>query len=104
MIYSIEILPSAQREWKKLDPEIKRQAVRKLESLVAEPRVPSAKLAGMPDCYKIKLRSKGFRIVYQLIDRRLVILAIAAAKRDARKKDVYDAAMRRVAEIASREP
>ena len=38
MSYSIELLPSARREWKKLDRDIKQQAVRKLERLLRETR------------------------------------------------------------------
>ena len=96
MIYSIEILPSAQREWKRLDRQVKQQAVRKLESLCENPRIPSASLSGLPDCYKIKLRSKGYRIVYRVIDDRLIILVVAAAKRDSGKRDVYDIASQRL--------
>ena len=96
MNYSIEILPSAQREWKRLDRQIKQQAVRKLESLCENPRIPSASLSGLPDCYKIKLRSKGYRIVYRVIDDRLIILVVAAAKRDSGKRDVYDIASQRL--------
>lgn len=96
MSYSIEILPSARREWKKLDRDIKQQAVRKLERLLENPRVPSARLSGMADCYKIKLRSKGYRIVYQVVDSRLVIVIVAAAKRDGGKDDVYSIAALRL--------
>ncbi|MDO5667746.1 MAG: hypothetical protein Q4G44_07995 [Alcaligenaceae bacterium] len=28
----------------------------------------SARLSGMPDCYKIKLRSVGYRLIYQVND------------------------------------
>jgi mRNA interferase RelE/StbE len=96
MIYSIEIHPSAQKEWKKLDADLKRQVVRKLEKLRVQPHVRSARLADMPDCYKIKLRSAGYRIIYQVIDSRLVIVIIAAGKRDSGKADVYDTAMNRL--------
>ena len=96
MSYSIEIFPSARREWKKLDRDIKRQAVSKLEQLRKNPRIPSARLSGMDDCYRIKLRSKGYRIVYQVVDDRLVIVVVAAAKRDAGKNDVYSTAALRL--------
>jgi mRNA interferase RelE/StbE len=98
MTYSIEILPSARREWKKLDHDIKAQVVRKLEQLRANPHVPSARLSDLPDCYKIKLRSKGYRIVYRVIDERLVILIVAAGKRDAGKNDIYSVASQRIIE------
>ena len=48
----------------------------------------------MPDCYKIKLRSSGFRLVYQVRDAALVLLVIAVGKRD--KSGVYDAAQGRL--------
>ncbi len=96
MSYSIEIYPAARREWKKLDRDIKQQAVRKLEQLKENPRVPAARLSGLPDCYKIKLRSKGYRIIYRVVDERLVIVVVAAAKRDAGKKDVYALAANRL--------
>jgi len=96
MIYAIEILPSARREWKKLDREIKQQALRRLERLRENPRIESARLSGMPDCYKVKLRSKGYRIIYRIIDQRMQILIIAAGKRDAGKPDVYTTAAARL--------
>ncbi|AHN72418.1 type II toxin-antitoxin system RelE family toxin [Aggregatibacter actinomycetemcomitans] len=45
-------------------------------------RVPSAKLHGMKDCYKIKLRNVGYHLVYQVIDERIVVKIIAVGKRD----------------------
>jgi hypothetical protein len=41
----------------------KRQPADKSEAL-EEPRIPKAALAGMPDCYKIKLRDLGYRLEY----------------------------------------
>lgn len=96
MTFSIEILPAARREWKKLDPDIKLQATRKLETLLENPRVEATRLRGMPDCYKLKLRSAGYRIIYQVFDSRLVIFIVAAGKRDAGKADVYDTATGRL--------
>jgi mRNA interferase RelE/StbE len=48
----------------------------------------------MPDCYKIKLRSSGYRLVYQVIDERVVVIVIAVGKRE--RSDVYDAAKSRL--------
>lgn len=47
-----------------------------------QPRVPSAALSGMPDCYKIKLQTIGFRLVYQVQDDVLLVTAVAVGKRD----------------------
>jgi len=36
----------------------------------------------MQDCYKIKLRSAGYRLVYQVRDGELVVSVIAVGKRE----------------------
>lgn len=46
--------------------------------------------SGHPDRYKIKLRSIGYRLVYEVQDGRLVVLVVAVGKRD--KNAVYRAA------------
>jgi mRNA interferase RelE/StbE len=45
------------------------------------------KLSGFENCYKIKLRSAGYRMVYQVIEHKLVVSIVAIAKRD--KEYVY---------------
>ncbi len=96
MTYSIEILPSARREWRKLDQDIKQQVVRKLQQLQTNPHVPAARLSNMPNCYKIKLRAKGYRVIYQVIDHRMVIVIVAAGKREDGKADIYSTVLRRL--------
>jgi len=46
------------------------------------PRVPAAKLSGMPGCYKIKLKNAGYRLVYQVDNRRIVVIVVAVGKRE----------------------
>ena len=58
------------------------------------PRVESTRLSGMQDCYKIKLRSIGYRLVYQVRDEELVVSVIAVGKRE--KNAVYKAASKRI--------
>ena len=36
----------------------------------------------LQNTYKIKLRDVGYRLVYEVIDRRLVVLVIAIGRRD----------------------
>jgi len=43
--------------------------------------MPAAKLSGHPDRYKIKLRSVGYRLVYEVRDQQLLIVVIAVSKR-----------------------
>ena len=88
--YRVQFLPLAKLEWDKLDGSIRSQFAKVLLRRLDAPRVPSAALSSMPDCYKIKLRTSGFRLVYQVQDDSLVLLTIAVGKRD--KSAVYEAA------------
>ncbi len=56
-IYNLKFLPVALKEWKKLDSGIKNEFKKKLEKRLLNPKVPSAKLVGHKDVYKIKLKS-----------------------------------------------
>lgn len=82
MNYRIKFLPSALKEWKKLAPPIQKQFKKKLEERSANPRNRASQLRGFTDVYKIKLRSVGYRLVYEVNDTEIVILVIAVGKRD----------------------
>jgi len=47
-----------------------------------DPRIEANRLAGLPDCYKIKLRSSGYRLVYQVVDDDVVVFVVAVDKRE----------------------
>jgi mRNA interferase RelE/StbE len=49
--------------------------------------VPSCRLSGFENHYKIKLRASGYRLVYEVNDYEIYVLVIAIGKRD--KKAVY---------------
>ncbi|MGB0129904.1 MAG: type II toxin-antitoxin system RelE/ParE family toxin [Rhodocyclaceae bacterium] len=82
MSYSLEFRDSAWKEWKKLDRRVREQFKAKLLEQLENPRVESARLAGLADCYKIKLRAAGYRLVYQVFDDRVVVLVVAVGKRE----------------------
>ncbi|EGY34557.1 putative plasmid stability protein StbE, addiction module antitoxin [Aggregatibacter actinomycetemcomitans serotype e str. SC1083] len=82
MSYIIEFIPSSEKEFRKLDVALRKQFIEKLKERAENPGVPSAKLHGMKDCYKIKLRNAGYRLVYQVIDERIVVKVIAVGRRD----------------------
>lgn len=92
MTYSLEFKEDALDEWLNLDGSIKELFKKKLEQRLIEPRVPKSKLNGTKDCYKIKLRSSGFRLVYKVIDNVLMVDVIAVGKRE--KNAVYKAAIK----------
>lgn len=93
MIYKLYFLPSAKREWDKLDGSIKRQFKSKLAERLREPCIPSAALHNMPDCYTIKLRGAGYRLVYRVDGERITVTVLAIGKRE--RLAVYRAAAKR---------
>ncbi|HEC26093.1 MAG TPA: type II toxin-antitoxin system RelE/ParE family toxin [Gammaproteobacteria bacterium] len=82
MSYKIKFLPSALKEWKKLAPPIQKQFKKKLEERSNIPRNKASRLRGFKDVYKIKLRSVGYRLVYEVNDNEIVIYVIAVGKRE----------------------
>lgn len=94
MSYTIEFIPSSEKEFRKLSIELRTQFVEKLKERAENPRIESAKLRGMKDCYKIKLRNAGYRLVYQVIDERIVVKVIAVGKRE--RSEVYQRAKARL--------
>lgn len=94
MSYSLEFITMAKKEWDSLDNTISKQFKKKLIERLEEPKVESAKLNGMDDCYKIKLRSAGYRLVYQVQDEELIVLVVSVGKRE--RNHVYKQAIKRV--------
>lgn len=93
-IYKLTFLRDARKDWDGLGVPLQQQFSKKLRERLTNPRIPSAKLRGMPDCYKIKLRSVGYRLVYRVFDDRIVVQVIAVAKRD--RNEVYKIAANRL--------
>lgn len=93
MSFELAFLEEALAEWQRLDGTIRTQLKKKLAERLQAPRVPSAKLSGHPDRYKIKLRSVGYRLVYEVRDQQILVLVIAVGKRD--RNAVYRAAQLR---------
>ncbi|MBD5802260.1 mRNA interferase RelE [Azoarcus sp. Aa7] len=94
MSYELGFLEEALDEWRKLDGSIREQFRKKLAERLDNPRVPSAKLSGHPDRYKIKLRSIGYRLVYEVRDSQLIVVVVAVGKRE-RNAVFYKAADKR---------
>ena len=94
MSYELRFKELAKREWDKLDVPVREHFKKKLREHLQEPKILSAKLRGMSDCYKIKLRGSGHRLVYQVRDNEFVIVVIAVGKRD--KNLVYRLATKRL--------
>ena len=88
MSYELEFLPSALKEWQKLDNSIKAQFKKKLSERLENPKVVKDKLRGYDDVYKIKLRDVGYRLAYQVKDNEIVVLVLVVGKRE--NNEVYE--------------
>ena len=93
MSFELGFLDEALKEWSRLDSSTRDQFKTKLAERLITPRVASARLAGQKDRYKIKLRSVGYRLVYEVRDRQLIVVVVAVGKRE--RNAVYKAAARR---------
>lgn len=93
MTYELAFVESALKEWRKLTPQIREQFKARLRERLDHPHVVSARLHGLPDCYKIKLRAAGYRLVYQVDDKTVLVTVVAVGRRD--KGLVYLSATKR---------
>ncbi len=93
MTFKLEFEKRALREWRKLGHSVREQFKKKLAERLERPHVPASALSGRRNRYKIKLRSSGYRLVYEVCDDRIVLLVIAIGKREG--DDVYNLADQR---------
>jgi mRNA interferase RelE/StbE len=82
MNYRLKFLPTALKEWKKLDNTIQAKLKKKLIERLKSPHLTSSRLFGFKNHYKIKLRASGYRLVYEVIDEEIYVLVIAIGKRE----------------------
>lgn len=93
MNYELNFHPDALDEWRNLDNSVRDLFKKKLAERMQNPRVPASKLSGQKDRFKIKLRSVGYRLVYEIRDTEIVIVVVAVGKRE--RNAVYKAAAKR---------
>ena len=92
--YKLKFLPSAQKEWGKLDNSIKKIFKNKLTKIVLNPRISANALRNIPNCYKIKLKNIGYRLVYEVEENEITVYVVSVGKRD--KLEVYNKAIERI--------
>ncbi|MFH0783934.1 MAG: type II toxin-antitoxin system RelE/ParE family toxin [Pseudomonadota bacterium] len=92
--YRLVFKEEAKKEWDDLDSTVRSIFAKKLKERIQQPRIESARLSGMKDCYKIKLNRAGFRLVYQVRDKDLIVSVVTVGKRE--KNLVYKIASKRI--------
>ncbi|TDT40212.1 addiction module RelE/StbE family toxin [Halospina denitrificans] len=94
MSYELRFRQKALKEWNKLSKPVREQFRKKLRERLEEPRVEADRLRQVPDCYKIKLRSAGYRLVYEVRASEIVVSVVAIGRRD--KSRVYKDVIQRL--------
>jgi mRNA interferase RelE/StbE len=94
MTFKLRFHVLALKEWRALVSSIREPFKKKLAERLENPRVPAAALHGMPDCYKIKLHSLGYRLVYRVENDEIFVTVLATGKRD--RSRVYGTTMKRL--------
>ena len=87
MIYELEFDKRALKEWKKLGKTTQQQFKNKLTQVLKNPKIEANRLRELPDCYKIKLLNSGYRLIYQVQEKRVVVFVVAIGKRE--KDEAY---------------
>jgi len=83
--YRVSLAPSAARELRKFDPDVRRRIQAALDLLATEPRPPAAtRLVGGSGEWRV--RTGNYRIVYEINDDQLLVLVFRMAHR----REVYD--------------
>jgi mRNA interferase RelE/StbE len=94
-VWKFAVHDDAQKEWDNLDGSIKETFKSILKKRLKNPHVPGSALHGdLLGFYKIKLRTAGYRLIYQVNDEKLTLLVISVGKRE--DSEAYDLAKQRV--------
>lgn len=82
--YAAELTPAAERQLDKLASPVRTVIAATLAALASNPRSPGCtKLAGKDNLWRVRVLQ--FRIIYTVIDRRLLVVVVKVGDR----KDVY---------------
>lgn len=85
MTYGIELSPSAARQLRKFDPDVRRRIQAVLELLAEDPRPPAAtRLVGGAGEWGV--RTGDYRVIYEIHDDELLVLVLWMGHR----REVYD--------------
>jgi mRNA interferase RelE/StbE len=84
MIYDLQFMPPARRDLKGLPKPVQERIAIALRELMDNPRPPGVKkLVGDPNTWRIRIGQ--YRVVYEIHDRRLLVLVVRVGHR----KDIY---------------
>lgn len=84
MTYAVTLAPSAARQLRKFDPQVRRRLQAAIELLATDPRPPAAtQLVGGAGEWRV--RTGDYRVIYEIHEAQLVVLVLRMGHR----RDVY---------------
>ena len=96
-MYKLGFKRSALVEWRALDNSVREPLRKALKKRLKEPHIPKSALHGpLHNCYKIKLKTSGFRLVYKVEGDVLTVVVLVIGKRE--KSQAYRLAVERLLE------
>lgn len=100
--YKVVVAKESVKDWYNLDHSIQLLFKKKLKKLIYNPICPKNRLHGdLTNCYKIKLRRIGYRLVYEVRQDTVFLIIWAVGKRD--KEKAYNDASQRLKAISIEE-
>jgi mRNA interferase RelE/StbE len=85
--YTVELERSARKDLAQLDHQVRTRVLRKISALADDPRPPGVvRLSGRHDIWRIRVGD--YRVVYEIIDDRLIVTIIRVAGRGAVYRDI----------------
>ena len=85
MTYRVTVAPSAARQLRKFDPDVRRRLQAAIELLAVDPRPPAAtRLVGGSGEWRV--RTGNYRIVYEINDSEILVLVLCMGHR----REIYD--------------
>jgi mRNA interferase RelE/StbE len=85
MTYSVKIAPTAERQLRKFDPQVRRRVQAAIDLLAQDPRPPKAiQLIGGSGEWRV--RTGNYRIIYDIQDDDLIVLVLRLGHR----REIYE--------------
>ena len=80
MPYTVKVLPAAQKQIRRLDPQIRRRVVQAIDKLTEDPRPLGVdKIAGSEAEWRVRVGD--WRVIYEIHDDVLVVTVVAVGGR-----------------------
>jgi len=91
-MYNIKLTLIAAEAIQKLDSNVQRQVINKIEALKQEPLLLGKPLQGpLKDYRSIRAAGQRYRIIYKVIEKEIIVIIVAVGiQKSGDKKDIYE--------------